>query len=614
MPQNAQLPAPRPTQPHETAADALRNGRWPAAGEWILPAAVRLLCESIDRAPEPLTAAQARKAAALLNERLCYELTIRLAGAWNRGPRFDLVLARRQIQALINLEQLDDAEALIDAALTRASAPQQNPDEAIRENEKREILGLRARIAKDRYVREYERGSAAGATHDQAREAMLLNQALQRYRPLYKADSGAWWPGVNTIALLARRAREQSSTQPPSEAIDLALSLIGELTHRLERHRTQRERLDDDWRRLGRHGGTPTGLQSAENGWAAFDAELPWLFASLSECYLAVPDQCQEAELWLYRFLLHPRTQPFHLSSYARQLREIWQAHADPQSCYCPSLLLAILERRHSEATRSITLNAGRAVRLHRDGALERDYSGENQFSLHTLTKMAAVCASIGRVSRASDDRARGTGFLLDQQVLWPQLPSELVFVTNAHVISESVDDALRPSEVRIRFEAAAEEPRVTYRVDRILFHSEPGELGELLPTCDALDICIVRLSPSPVGLRGLKIASELPQRGPQTRAYVVGHPRGRPLQISLHDSRLLDYDMLPRLIHYRTPTEPGSSGSPVFDEHWDVIGVHHAGCGDTPRLDCKGTYEANEGIALAALRRQIEQAGSGPP
>ncbi|WP_257387029.1 S1 family peptidase [Tahibacter caeni] len=608
-------PARKPAQPHETAADALRSGRWPGAGEWVLPAAVRLLCERIERAPDPLTASQARRAAALLNERLCYELTLRLAGSWNRGPRFDLVLARRQVQALIGLEQLDEAEELINAALTRASAPQQNPDETTRENEKRELLGLRARIAKDRYVREYERGSAAEAEHDQVAEAVLLTQALNYYRALYKADSGAWWPGVNAIALLARQTRERGGGQPPADAVELALSLVGELKHRLERHRAQREQLDDDWRSLSRNGGTPTGLQAAESRWADVDAELPWLLASLSECCLALPGYCREAELWLYRFLLHPRTQPFHLASHARQLREIWQARPDPQSRYCPSRLLTILDRRHSEATRSIVLDAGQAERLQRDGALEKDFSGENQFSLYTLGKMAAACASIGSVSRASDGRARGTGFLLDQRVFWPELPSEPVFVTNAHVISESVDEALRPSEARISFEvaAAALESRRTYRVEKILFHSEPGQLGELLPTCDALDICIVRLSPSPVGMSGLKIAEGMPPRGPYTRAYVVGHPRGRPLQISLHDSRLLDYDELPRLIHYRTPTEPGSSGSPVFDEHWDVIGVHHAGCEHTPRLDCKGTYEANEGIALAALRRQIEQKGSPP-
>jgi len=91
-----------------------------------------------------------------------------------------------------------------------------------------------------------------------------------------------------------------------------------------------------------------------------------------------------------------------------------------------------------------------------------------------------------------------------------------------------------------------------------------------------------------------------------KSKAYVVGHPRGAGLQISLHDSRLLDVDDEWRLMHYRTPTDPGSSGSPVFNEDWQVMALHHAGTSETPRLHGDGTYEANEGIVLSAIRRKL--------
>ena len=92
-----------------------------------------------------------------------------------------------------------------------------------------------------------------------------------------------------------------------------------------------------------------------------------------------------------------------------------------------------------------------------------------------------------------------------------------------------------------------------------------------------------------------------------RARAYVVGHPRGGGLQVALHDSRLIDVDDDERLLHYRTPTDPGSSGSPVFNEAWEVMGLHHAGSATTPRLHGTGTYEANEAIALGAIRRKIK-------
>jgi V8-like Glu-specific endopeptidase len=73
-----------------------------------------------------------------------------------------------------------------------------------------------------------------------------------------------------------------------------------------------------------------------------------------------------------------------------------------------------------------------------------------------------------------------------------------------------------------------------------------------------------------------------------------------------LHDSVLLDIDDDERLVHYRTPTDPGSSGSPVFNVDWEVIAVHHGGSSETPRLRGDGRYEANEGIALSAVRRKL--------
>ncbi len=89
-------------------------------------------------------------------------------------------------------------------------------------------------------------------------------------------------------------------------------------------------------------------------------------------------------------------------------------------------------------------------------------------------------------------------------------------------------------------------------------------------------------------------------------RAYVIGHPLGlaQP-QFSLQDNILLDYDQ--RVLHYRSPTERGSSGSPVFDHEWRLIGLHHVGGDRIPQLNkAGGTYAANEGITVEAIRGRL--------
>jgi V8-like Glu-specific endopeptidase len=94
---------------------------------------------------------------------------------------------------------------------------------------------------------------------------------------------------------------------------------------------------------------------------------------------------------------------------------------------------------------------------------------------------------------------------------------------------------------------------------------------------------------------------------------YVIGYPGGRELAFSFQDNELLDHEGPPAgtppiagvvRLHYRAPTEGGSSGSPVFNEMWDVIGLHHLGGKlGVSRLNGKpGTYAATEGIWIRSI------------
>ena len=57
--------------------------------------------------------------------------------------------------------------------------------------------------------------------------------------------------------------------------------------------------------------------------------------------------------------------------------------------------------------------------------------------------------------------------------------------------------------------------------------------------------------------------------------------------------------------VQYVTSTLPGSSGSPVFNDEWDVIALHHAG-GWLPEGETSLVYFRNEGIAMRAILKDL--------
>jgi endonuclease G, mitochondrial len=71
----------------------------------------------------------------------------------------------------------------------------------------------------------------------------------------------------------------------------------------------------------------------------------------------------------------------------------------------------------------------------------------------------------------------------------------------------------------------------------------------------------------------------------------IIQHPEGEPKQIALRENRLVD--LLDDFLHYQTDTAAGSSGSPVFNDQWEVVGLHHSG---VPKMDEQGNFLTIEG------------------
>lgn len=71
-------------------------------------------------------------------------------------------------------------------------------------------------------------------------------------------------------------------------------------------------------------------------------------------------------------------------------------------------------------------------------------------------------------------------------------------------------------------------------------------------------------------------------------RLNVVQHPQGRKKEVVVQQNELTDVHT--NVIHYYSDTDYGSSGSPVFNNTWDLMALHHAR---------KPAESANEGIRI---------------
>lgn len=541
----------------ESVARELLEGRVVVRAEWGVAQAVELIGRALTGVavadlPRP-SSAKILAALRALNDRRMFKHAVSLGTEAVRAYPDVAGIHRRLVQALIDGGDLDSAERALGAAIAQV---------ATGDAELLELKGLAGRLAKQRYVMHVASTGSGGES--------FLREAVARYGAVYSANQNAYWHGINAVALAALAERSNVTLDPPI-----------------------------DWRAASRK-----ILKQRQVAFVKDPGDL-WSTATAAEACVAL-DRLNDAELWLYRYASDPEVTPFMLASTGRQLREIWGVRREAAGA---GRLLMILDRRLADlGTYQVD-----ARRIAEQETADRDYLervfGKERFIGFDRWKRALdACEAIARVERASGAGV-GTGFLLRGDALHPAFGDQPVLLTNAHVIDrEGNGGALRLEDARIRFEVAARRtPQYApLTVERILWSSPPGDVGvtgDPLKCCDVAICALMGLTPN-AGVLGK--AKRLPIVSTASRAFIIGHPDGDGLQFSIADSELLDIDDAGKLVHYRTPTVGGSSGSPVFDLDWQVFAIHHAGDDAAPRLHGSGTYAANEGISMEALVQAI--------
>lgn len=490
-----------------------------------------------------------------LRRRRYFDLMQVVADAFIHNGQTDAQVRRQYAQSQLDQGNLTAAISTLEN-LENDAAPDgadPNPEEYA------EARGLLGRAYKDLYV--------LADNPNLSRNRGFLEKAIDYYRSIYDNDTSKVWQGINSVALIRR-----------ADADDVELSGIADL--RIKAQWMATEILAD--------------VKSKDQNRKADT----WDFATAVEACIGL-DKSEEALKWLQKYFRSAYASAFELGSTYRQLTQVWKLNSaePPGDRILPALKGALLKHQGSEIEFDVKEAAYEKLdQLSEDSGYEKILGTEAFRSVKWFRKCMHRASAVAQVEDAVGN-AVGTAFVVRGGDLKPELGDELLLLTNAHVISKDlwVSRALRPEKAVLKFELWPDGDSPEFKVDA-LWSSEP----------EHLDATLVRPTPALENVPHVPIARTLPLTDGQQRAYIIGHPQGRKLSFSIHDNYLLDHD--DRLLHYRSPTEPGNSGSPVLNEEWDLIGLHHRGLRNMPKLHGKeGTYPANEGIWIQAIVQALE-------
>ncbi|WP_181783439.1 trypsin-like serine peptidase [Pseudonocardia pini] len=240
-----------------------------------------------------------------------------------------------------------------------------------------------------------------------------------------------------------------------------------------------------------------------------------------------------------------------------------------------------------------------RAMEQPSDGrALERIIESADLQKVNFLGRGADAARAVARVMirQGRATAGFGTAFLVGRRLV----------LTNNHVLP----DVATASGSLLEFDFEDGPDGLAKPVVR--FELDPATL---FLTDEGLDYTLVAVRPDGEGraagaLYGWNVL--IAQQGKIVTGEpvnVVGHPDGRPKEIAIRENQLVN--QLPDFLHYRTDTQPGNSGSPVFNDQWEVVALHHSGVRDP--AGGPDDWIANEGARISRVMEDLRAKATGP-
>ncbi|GGV73657.1 hypothetical protein GCM10010294_36090 [Streptomyces griseoloalbus] len=258
----------------------------------------------------------------------------------------------------------------------------------------------------------------------------------------------------------------------------------------------------------------------------------------------------------------------------------------------------------------AMVMEAVRAEPLAPSAAFERILGVSKELQAWSfLPRGARAARSIARISARENGRELpiGTGFLV----------SPVLLMTNHHVLPDA--DAAR--HCFVEFDAQVTVDNTPQPPTRLEFDPDGFFTAD-----KRLDFALVAVAPGPgekppgEAFGWHRLSTQMGKLVIGEPVNIIGHPMGRLKEIAVRDNAL--QVRLDDFIHYRTDTEPGNSGSPVFNDQWEVIALHHSG---VPRTDEQGRtlrpdgrvwqpgdgddtidWVSNEGVRISSVLKHV--------
>ncbi len=222
-------------------------------------------------------------------------------------------------------------------------------------------------------------------------------------------------------------------------------------------------------------------------------------------------------------------------------------------------------------------LNTGAfSFKMTKANPLERVLPGsDNLYKISWVEQALKYAKSVCRVVTPDD---KGSGFLCSNGYLF----------TNHHVIADAATAAQTKVEFNFRTDMNGKALDIkSYDMDASTFYAS-----------EDLDFAYVRIkdrADAPLDDWGAVEFDTEAAISKGDAMTIIQHAGGKELQIALDANKVLS--VWEQYLFYDTPTLGGSSGSPVFNQAWKVVALHHAGFEDTV-IDAQGNRRgANRGI-----------------